>query len=45
MSCHTHEEVVGVRVRSSNPEKFHQVVKLTMYISTHGDGAFLQRRS
>ncbi len=39
----THEEVVGVWVWSANPEEFHQVVKLTMYISTHGDGTFLRR--
>jgi len=35
-----HEEVVGVGVRSSNLEQLHQVMELTMYITTNGYGAF-----
>jgi hypothetical protein len=38
---HTHEEVVGIWVGSTNSEKLHQVVKLTMDIAAYGHRAFL----
>ena len=37
----THEEVVGVWVRAADSEEFHQVVELSVYVPTHGDGTFL----
>lgn len=39
----THEQVVGVWIRTTNFEELHQVVELTVDITTHSDGAFLQR--
>lgn len=38
---HTHEEVVGIWVWSTNSEQLHQVVKLAMDISANRDRAFL----
>jgi len=38
---HTHEEVVGVRIWPPNSEKFHQIVKLAMYISAYCYWTFL----
>lgn len=40
--CHTHEKIVGVRVGPANLEEFHQVVKLAVDVSAHGDRAFLR---
>jgi len=37
----THEEVVGVGVRSANLEQLHEIVKLAVYISTNSDRTFL----
>jgi hypothetical protein len=37
----THEEVVCVRVGSTDLEKLHQVVELSVYVSADCDGAFL----
>ena len=37
----THEQVICIRIRSSNFEELHQVMKLTMYIAAYSDGAFL----
>lgn len=34
-----HEEVVGIRVRASDPEQLHQVVELTVDVTTHRYGA------
>lgn len=39
----THEEVVGVGVRSTNLEQLHQVVELTVNITAHCNRAFLSR--
>lgn len=39
----THEQVVGVWIRTTNFEELHQVVELTVDITTHRDGAFLRR--
>ena len=36
----SHEEIISVRRFASNFEKFHEVVKLTMYVSAHRDWAF-----
>ena len=41
MMFHTHEEVVGIWVRSTNSEELHKVMELTVYISAYCDGAFL----
>jgi hypothetical protein len=38
----THEKVVGVRIRATNLEEFHQVVKLAVNITTNSDRAFLR---
>ena len=38
----THKEIIGIGIRSTNTKEFHQVMKLAMYISAYGDGAFLQ---
>lgn len=37
----THEEVVCVRIWATNLEQLHQIVKLTVYVTTDSDGAFL----
>ena len=37
----THEEIVGVWIWSANLEELHQIVELTMYVTTHGNRAFL----
>jgi hypothetical protein len=41
LEVRTHEEVVGIRVWSTNSEELHQVVKLAMDISTYCHRAFL----
>lgn len=38
---HTHEEVVGIWIWSTNSEQLHQVMKLTMNISADSDRTFL----
>lgn len=38
---HTHEQVIGIGIRTTNAEQLHQVVELTMDITTDRDGAFL----
>jgi len=40
-TVYTHEEVVGIRIWSTDSEEFHQVVKLPMNVSAYGYGAFL----
>lgn len=35
----THEEVVGIRVGTSDPEQFHQVMELAVDVTTHRYGA------
>jgi len=35
----SHEEIVGIGRVTSNPEKLHQVVELTVNVTTDGDGA------
>lgn len=37
----THKKIVGVRIRPSNLEQLHQVVKLAVDIATHRHRAFL----
>lgn len=37
----THEEVVGVWVRTTNLEQLHQVMELAVDITAHGHWAFL----
>lgn len=39
---HTHEQIVGVRVRPANLEELHQVMELPVDVAADGDGAFLQ---
>jgi len=36
----SHEQVVGVRRLSSDPEQLHQVVELSMNVSAHGHRTF-----
>ena len=38
---YTHEEVVSIRIWSTNSEELHQVVKLTVDVSTDSYGALL----
>jgi hypothetical protein len=38
----THEQVVGVGVRATNLEQLHQVVELSVDVTTDCDGAFLR---
>jgi hypothetical protein len=45
VSGHTHEEIVGIRVRPADLEEFHQVVELTVDVAADGDGAFLHMAS
>jgi hypothetical protein len=40
---HTHEEIVGIRVGTSNLEKLHQVVELAMDIAANRHRAFLSK--
>lgn len=40
----THEEIVGVWIWSANLEELHQIVELAMYVTTHGDRAFLHQK-
>jgi len=37
----THEKVVGVRIGPSNFEQLHEIVELTVNVSTYSDWAFL----
>lgn len=37
----THEQVIGIRIRSADAEKLHQVVELTVYVTAHSNRAFL----
>jgi hypothetical protein len=38
---HTHEKIVGIRVRATDLEQLHQIVELAMYISANRHRAFL----
>ncbi len=38
---HTHEEIVGVRVRAANLKELHQVVELTVDVAANSHWAFL----
>jgi len=40
MVC-THEEIVGIRVWSTNSEELHQIVKLAMDVSADSNWALL----
>ena len=37
----THKEVICVRIRATNSEELHQIVKLAVDITTDSHGAFL----
>ena len=43
--CYTHEQVVGIWIWATDTEKLHEVMKLSMYIPTNCDWAFLECRS
>ncbi len=38
----THEEVIRVRVRSTNLEQLHEVMELAVYVTTYSDRTFLE---
>ena len=40
----THEEIISVRVRAADFEKFHKIMKLAVDISANSYGAFLPVR-
>ena len=39
--CLTHEEIVCVRIGTTNLEQLHEIMKLAMYIATYSYWAFL----
>jgi hypothetical protein len=41
---YTHEEVIGIWIRSPDFEEFHQIMKLAVYVSANSHGAFLQAK-
>lgn len=41
----THEKIVGVGIRSTNFEEFHEIVELTVDVTANGYGTFLANPS
>jgi hypothetical protein len=42
---HTHKEIVGIRIRTSDPEELHEIVELAMDITTNSNWAPLRHIS